>query len=179
MPHSDWSTFRCTFGGNLQILGLHELHLISVRGIWREFMSHDGFQQEPFLYAWRGRGKRTRSPWRLWNSHPKFWIPSTLAFITFTSFIHRWTSYSHQMENSITPKQSSLLMTPTSTKPVFYSPRVLSPLALLLPACNAQEFTRTFPFPSSVHGHSEWAVPWRTTLGRWEDLFPSQASWPL
>ena len=34
----------------------------------------------------------------------------------------------------MTPKQSSILMTPSSTKPVFYSPRVLSPLPLLLPA---------------------------------------------
>jgi len=30
----------------------------------------------------KGRG-------HLGNSHPKFWIPSSLAFITFTSFIHR------------------------------------------------------------------------------------------
>jgi len=38
------------------------------------------------------------------------------------------------MEELMTPKQSSVLVTPSSTKSVFYSPRVLSPLPLLLPA---------------------------------------------
>jgi len=49
------------------------------------------------------------------------------------------------MENSMTPKQSSILMTPSSTKPVspsstkpvFYSPRVLSPLPLATPKSSA------------------------------------------
>ena len=39
-----------------------------------------------------------------------------------------------KMEELMTPKQSSVLVTPSSTKSVFYSPRILSPLLLLLPA---------------------------------------------
>ena len=41
----------------------------------------------------------------------------------------------------MTPKQSFILMTPSSTMPVFYSPRVLSPLPLLLPATPKSSFS--------------------------------------
>jgi len=157
---------------------MHMVHS-KLGGIWREFMSHDVFQQEPFLYAWRGRGKRTPSPW---NSHPKLWIPSSLALITFSSFIHRWTSYSHQngklrYAKAVLCSHDALLHQLQVRICILFFPSSLAPPPAI--ACNAQEFTRTFPFPSSVHGHPKWAVRCRTTPGRWEDLFPSQASWPL
>ena len=59
------------------------------------------------------------------------------------------------MENSITPKQSSLLMTPTSTKPVFYSPRVLSPLTLLLPATPKSSLEHSPSLPACMDILSE------------------------
>ena len=52
------------------------------------------------------------------------------------------------MEELMTPKQSSVLMTPSSTKSVFYSPRVLSPLPLLLPATPKSSLERSPSLPA-------------------------------
>ena len=47
----------------------------------------------------------------------------------------------------MTPKHPSVLMTPSSTKPAVYSPRVLSPLSLLSPAATPESPLKLLPSP--------------------------------
>ena len=69
------------------------------------------------------RGKRTPSPE---NSHPTLWILSSHLPLECSSIVQQFTSRMGKLV-------SSVLMTPSSTMPVVYSPRVLSPLSLLSP----------------------------------------------
>ena len=50
-----------------------------------------------------------------------------------------------QMGKFVTPKQSSVLMTPSSSKVAVYSPRVLSPLSLLSPAATLKSLSPSPP----------------------------------
>ena len=122
----------------------------------------------------KGRGKRTPSPW---NSHPRLWIPS--SFSCYFSFIHRWSSYSQRNgklhDAKAVRRSHDAFLHKART---IFSPNSL-PNLLAVVCCNTKEFTRTFLLSSSLQGHPHWAVSRRTAPGLWENLFPSQASWPL
>ena len=70
------------------------------------------------------RGKRTLCPQ---NSYSRLWISSSLL----SPIVQQLTA---KMGKFMTPIPSFVLMTPSSTKPTVYSPRVLSPISLLSPA---------------------------------------------